>query len=374
MRLSSVRTRKERIRGLNSELNINLDVIDRCFHDDEQKVHCENLIGAVTLPLGIAGPLKMQNAKCKIKNYYIPLATTEGALVASINRGCKTISLSGGANVSSHKIGATRGPVFHTRSLKKSQYLYEWMGKNESRFARVAEQTSNHLKYKKYDIRTLADYAYIRFYFNTQDAMGMNMATIATEQVTRFIEKETGIECLSLAGNFDTDKKPAWINFINNRGIKTWAEVVLTEKVLRDVLRIEAKQLFEVWLAKNMIGSAMSGSLGFNAQFANVAAAFFAATGQDIAHVSEASMGITTAKIIRKKDLYFSVYMPDLMIGTVGGGTHLKTQSEALSIVGAQESTELAEVLTTAVLAGEISLLASLAEGSLAQAHKTLGR
>ncbi len=380
MRLSQYKNRRDRIRDLRGELKIDLGSIDKAFSDDENKVHCENLIGAITLPLGIAGPLKVKNLpadrqgeKVTIKNYYIPLATTEGALVASVNRGCKAITVSGGANVSSYKIGATRGPVFFTGSLRKSRELYLWMKKNEKHLALVAEKTSKHLTFKKFDIRTLANYAYIRFYFDTQDAMGMNMVTIATEKIVQFIEKETGISCLSLAGNFDTDKKPAWINFINNRGIKTWAEIVLAEDILADVFKINAQKLFDVWLAKNMIGSAMAGSMGFNAHFANIGAAFFAATGQDLAHVTEASMGMTTANVINS-DLYFSVYLPDLMIGTVGGGTNLKTQSEALSIIGVKKSAELAEVLTAAILAGELSLLASLTEGSLAQAHETLGR
>lgn len=206
--------------------------------------------------------------------------------------------------------------------------------------------------------------------------MGMNMVTIATQKAVELIERETGTRCLSVAGNYDIDKKPAWLNFINNRGFKVWAETIIKKEVLENVLKTSAEKFFDVWLAKCMIGSAMSGSLGFNAQYANIIAAIFIATGQDPAHVVEGSMGITTAKVLNG-DLLVSVYLPALNVGTVGGGTNLATQLEALTILGVAGSgnvEKFAEIIGGAVLAGEISLLASLAEGSLAAAHKKLGR
>ncbi|KKP36380.1 MAG: 3-hydroxy-3-methylglutaryl Coenzyme A reductase, partial [Candidatus Roizmanbacteria bacterium GW2011_GWA2_32_13] len=197
---------------------------------------------------------------------------------------------------------------------------------------------------------------------------------IATDSINRLIETKTKIKCLSVSGNFCIDKKPAWLNFISGRGKRVWAEVILKKEVVKEVLKTTPESFFEVWLAKCMIGSAMSGSLGFNAHFANIVAAFFASTGQDLAHAVEGSMGVTTSKVLKNGDLYVSVYLPAVMVGTVGGGTKLKTKQEALSIIGAKNSIELAEVLGGAVLAGEISLLASLAEGSLAETHEKLGR
>jgi len=182
---------------------------------------------------------------------------------------------------------------------------------------------------------------------------------------------------LAVAGNFDIDKKPAWLNFINNRGFPVWAEVVLKKEVVETILKTTPEQFFEVWLAKCMIGSAMSGSLGFNSHYANVIAAMFIATGQDPAHVVEGSMGVTTAKVLTNGDLYVSVYLPALNIGTVGGGTQLATQQEALQILqvaGENNVEKFAELIGGAVLAGEISLLASLSEGSLSDAHRELGR
>lgn len=335
--------------------------------------NCENMIGATQIPLGVAGPLKISGDQSG-GDYYIPLTTTEGALVASVNRGCKVISLANGAQVAVHKVGVTRGPVFYTGSIKKSAELYKWIKNNQKKITVSAEKTSNHLKFKKVEVRTQGSYAFMRFYFDSEEAMGMNMATIATEKVAELIEKELGVKCVAVAGNFDIDKKPAWINFINNRGFKVWAEVIVPKQIVKDELKTTPDEIFEVWLAKCMLGSAMSGSLGFNAHFANIVAAFFAATGQDIAHTVEGSMGITTAKVLKNGDLYFSVYLPAIMLGTVGGGTNLDTQKEALSITKAKTSAELAEILGGAVLAGELSLIASLSQGSLGVAHQKLAR
>lgn len=337
--------------------------------------NCENMIGAIQVPVGIAGPLKLNSDISK--EYFLPLATSEGALVASVNRGCKVILLSGGANVYSYKVGTTRGPVFYTGSLSKSRKLYKWIKENEKIIKAEAEKTSAHLAFKKVMVKGTSDYVFARFYFDTADAMGMNMSTIATEAIVKRIEKETKIPALSVAGNFDVDKKASWLNFIDNRGLKAWAEVIIKQDIVETVLKTTPQELFDVWLAKCMIGSAMSGSLGFNAHFANIIAAIYLATGQDLAHAVEGSLGITTMKVMSDKSLYVSVYLPSLMIGIIGGGTGLATQKESLSLLKLDKKKsvlELAEVVAGAVLAGEISLLASLAEGSLSSAHQKLGR
>ncbi len=276
-----------------------------------------------------------------------------------------------------HKVGTTRGPVFYTGSLKKSKEFIRWITTNEPLIKQITEATSTHLRLKAIKIQLLAEYVFLKFSFDTQDAMGMNMVTIATQKMTEIITEKTGIPCLAVAGNFDIDKKPAWLNMIDNRGIASWAEIIVKEKLVKNVLKTTSQKLFDVWLGKCMLGSAMSGSLGFNAQYANVIAALFLATGQDPAHIVEGSMGITTAKVLANGDLFFSIYLPALMIGTVGGGTNLATQKEALQILdvfGAGKVEKFAEIIAGAVLAGELSLLASLSEGTLAKAHQELGR
>lgn len=372
MTLTDFQTSGERRKYLEKKLSIKLEDIGSAQVDEEKDIHCENLIGLTTIPMGVAGPIRISSSNKQ--NYYIPLATTEGALVASVNRGCKAVNLSGGVNVFVEKIGTTRGPVFFTGSLDKSKMFCRWLKDNKKKIAAIAEKTSSHIKFLKQEIKMLSDYVFIRFYFDTDKAMGMNMATIATDQITKHIEEKTGIKCLSISGNYCIDKKPAWINFINGRGFSVWAEATINKKIIKEVLKTTAEKIFETWLSKCIYGSIMSGSLGFNSHFANIVAAFFAATGQDLAHVVEGSLGLTSLRVLNNGDIKISIYLPSVMIGMVGGGTKLKTKKEALSIIGAKDSGELAAVLAAAVLAGELSLLSSLAEGSLALTHKKLGR
>lgn len=364
--LQTVTLRRNRLEKL---LRIRLSNIGK-FSLDESVAgsrNCENMIGVSQVPMGVAGPLRLASLA---REFFIPIATTEGALVASVNRGCKAITGSGGARVLVEKIGATRGPVFVTKNLEESKRFVDWLGKHFIDMYQYSGKTSAHLKLLKIEPTIVGKNVFVRFTFDTGRAMGMNMATIATEAIVKVIEKRLKIKCLSLSGNYCVDKKAAWTNFINGRGYKVSAEVVLKEKIIKKILKTTATKIYEVWLAKCMVGSAVAGAVGFNAQFANVIAGIFLATGQDLGHVPEGSMGVTTAEVIGR-DLYMSVYLPDLMIGTVGGGTGLATQKEALSIIGEKH---FPEAIGGAVLAGEISLLASLSEGSLVRAHETLAR
>lgn len=374
MNLKDFKTTEERRSFLKKELKISLENTIKAHVDDEKTIHCENLIGSTTLPLGVAGPISIKNEELKVNSYYVPLATTEGALVASVSRGCKVINLSGGATSCVENVGVTRGPVYETSGLTESFKFKKWIEDNFELVKNEAEKTSSHLKLLKLETSIVGNLVYARCYFDTSEAMGMNMVTIATSAINRLIESKAKVKCLSVSGNFCIDKKPSWSNFILGRGKKVWSEVTLKKENVAEVLRTTPKKFYDVWLSKCMIGSVMSGSLGFNSHFANIVAAFFSATGQDLAHVVEGSMGVTTAKILEDGDLYVSVYLPAVMLGLIGGGTKMKIKQEGLSIVGAKNSVELAEVLGGAVLAGEISLLASLAEGTLACAHTKLGR
>lgn len=373
MKLSEFTDHKKRREFVERDTKAKLPLTDRALVDDVKDIHCENLIGAATLPLGVAGPLDIVGDEVQ-RAVYIPLATTEGALVASVSRGAKALNVSGGARVYVYKTGATRGPVFYTGSVSQGQEFLDWVQSKVDDIVAVVEKTSSHIMLTNVEAKIIGTYAYLRLYFDTMDAMGMNMVTIATQAVVEYVEKHTKVRSVAVAGNFDVDKKPAWLNTIYGRGYQGWADTVISEKTLKDVLKTSADRMFEVWLAKCMIGSAISGSMSFNAHFANVIAALFAATGQDLAHVVEGSLGITTMKVVDGKNLYVSVYLPSLMMGTVGGGTRLGTKKEILTMMGAKGPTALAEIITGAVLAGEVSLLASLAEGSLANAHQKLGR
>lgn len=386
MNLRDFSSADERRKGVEKELSVTLGHIGSYSLDAAAAGtrNCENMIGAAQIPIGVAGPLITTSVNGKSNTYYLPLATTEGALVASVNRGCKAITASGGTTVDSHYVGATRGPVFKVASLSENRTLYEFIEGHFSALKDITEKTSRHLTLKKITSRGVGLYRFVRFVYDTQDAMGLNMVTIATDAASRYIEEQTGSTCVALSGNFCVDKKASWQNAVSGRGTEVWAEVVLPADVLRSVLKTDAKKAYGTWVAKCMLGSAMTGSIGFNGQFANVVAALFIATGQDPAHVVEGSLGVTTAEVVNGSDLYVSVYLPDLMVGTVGGGTSLATQHEALSMLGVagaspegergKNAQQLAEIVAAAALAGEISLLSSLEQGTLAQAHSRLGR
>ena len=336
----------------------------------------ENPIGTVQIPIGVAGPLKVNGENAE-GEFFVPLATSEGALVASINRGASAISAAGGVNARVIGDKMTRAPAIKTESVIESVKVKNWFEENFDELKAIAESTTRHGKLVKIDpIIIVGNCVYPRFVFSTGDSMGMNMVTIATEKVLEKLFEETGVHALALSGNVCVDKKPAAINIIEGRGKTVVADVLIPEEIVKSKLKTTAKAIEEVNTAKNLIGSAAAGSMAFNAHFANIVGAFFLATGQDAAHVVEGSLGITTAEN-RDGDLYFSVSLPDLPIATVGGGTRLETAQEGLSIIGCTGSgkvNKFAEILVSSVLAGELSLIGALAAGHLAKAHQELGR
>lgn len=366
---------KKRREYLESELQIDLSHLKSISLEENPSVYCENIIGSAQIPMGVAGPLLILNNK-KSKSIFIPLATTEGALVASVSRGCKALSQSGGVIVNAELRGQTRGPVFYTESVENGLILKKWIEKNFTLLSKTANTTSNHIEFIGTRVKIIGANTFVKFIFNTSDAMGMNMVTIAVEKMAELIEEKKGYKCIAVAGNFDIDKKPSFMNIIDGRGFEVWAECIIPKKILKETLKTTASSLYETWLAKCMVGSYASGALGYNAHFANIIAALFIATGQDPAHVVEGSTGIVICEE-RGDNLYISINMPSLLVGTVGGGTILPTQKSALSIMGIDKkvsSIEFAKLIGGVVLAGELSLLSALASGALGKSHKELGR
>ena len=336
----------------------------------------ENPIGTVQIPIGVAGPLKINGEYAK-DEFFVPLATSEGALLASVNRGCSAITASGGANARVIGDKMTRAPAIKTESVVEAVKVKQWFEDKFDELKEIAESTTRHGKLVKIDpIIIVGNYVYPRFVYSTGDSMGMNMVTIATEKVLAKLYDDLGVHALALSGNLCVDKKPAAINIVEGRGKTVVADVLIPEAIVRTKLKTTAKSIEEVNVAKNLIGSAAAGSMAFNAHFANMIGAIFLATGQDEAHVVEGSLGITTAED-RDGDLYFSVNMPDLPIATVGGGTRLETANEGLKIIdcaGGGKVNKFAEIVISTVLAGELSLLAAISAGHLAKAHQELGR
>ncbi len=345
--------------------------------------NCENLIGGVQVPVGAVGPLPIDGGHVQNEDVFVPLATTEGALVASVNRGCAAVRAAGAAVVHVEDVGMTRAPVFRTSGIRETNAFLEWLEENEDEIRTRVEATSRYLRLLDLKPFVMGTTVFVRFRFTTGDAMGMNMVTLACNRVIKdLIVPETGIEFVSLSGNYCVDKKPSAINAQEGRGKRIFAEVELSEEVLREVLKTTAASITEVQYRKNLLGSAAAGSMGLNAHYANMVAAFFLATGQDIAQVVEGSLGVTCIEGREDGGVYFSIFMPDVPLGAVGGGTTLQTQSESLSLMNVVPDADnpgaavmrLAEILGATVLAGELSLMAALSSHHLARAHHQLGR
>lgn len=345
--------------------------------ESASKKNIENPIGVIQIPLGIAGPLKVNGDNAK-GEFYVPLATSEGALVASVNRGFSVISSSGGVITKILDDKMTRAPVLKARSVSDALEIKAWINEHFKELKKAAEVTTRHGKLIKIDpIIVVGKYIYPRFVFTTGDSMGMNMVTIATEAALNLLTYKTGAHMVASSGNACVDKKPSLLNLIEGRGKSITAEIVVPKNIVKNKLKTTPEAIVEVNTAKNLIGSAVSGSMGFNAHYANMIGAIFLATGQDEAHIVEGSIGITTAMLEDNGDLYFAVTLPDVPLATVGGGTSIETARECLEIMdayGNEKVHKFAEIVAGTVLAGELSLMGALAAGHLARAHKDLGR
>lgn len=345
--------------------------------------NCENMIGAVSVPVGLAGPVQVHAEAVEteqISRYLVPLATSEGALVASVNRGLKVINQAGGARVWVSNAGMTRAPVFAlsdgVAARKFAQFLQA--PETQAQIAAITQATSRHLRFQHLHSFVRGRQVFVRFVFDTGEAMGMNMVTIALQQLWQeFLCQYPGLELLALSSNVCTDKKPSAINQLLGRGWQAQAEVLLPEQLIITTLKTTAKALLRTHHSKNLLGSQVAGSLSQQMQFANVVAAFFLATGQDMAHVVEASQGQT---ILEATDagIYAAVHLPNLPLGTVGGGTHLPAQAELRRLLSSDKqlisTAELAQILSVGVLAAELSGLAALSNHTLASAHQRLAR
>jgi hydroxymethylglutaryl-CoA reductase (NADPH) len=328
----------------------------------------------------VAGPVAVDGGAVE-GDRYLPMATTEGALLASVNRGCSVLTEAGGATARVIKSGMTRAPVFRVTDVAEAQALVEWVRDHEDELRTAAESTTNHGELLDVTPYVVGNSVYLRFRYDTKDAMGMNMATIATGEACDLIEDETVASLVALSGNLCSDKKPAAINAVEGRGRSVTADVRIPREVVRQRLHTTPEAIAEANTRKNLLGSAKAGSLGFNAHVANVVAAMFLATGQDAAQVVEGSNAITTAETT-DEGLYLSVSLASLEVGTVGGGTKLPTQAEGLEVLGVRgggdpagsNADALAECIAVGALAGELSLLSALASRHLSSSHAELGR
>nr|KAF6440712.1 3-hydroxy-3-methylglutaryl-CoA reductase [Rousettus aegyptiacus] len=340
---------------------------------------CENVIGYVPIPVGVAGPLCLDG-----REFQVPMATTEGCLVASTNRGCRAIGLGGGASSRILADGMTRGPVVRFPRASDSAEVKAWLETPEG-FTVIKEafdSTSRFARLQKLHMSMAGRNLYIRFQSQSGDAMGMNMVTKGTEKaLSKLHEYFPEMQILALSGNYCTDKKPAAINWIEGRGKSVVCEAVIPAKVVREILKSTTEAMIEVNINKNLVGSAMAGCIGgYNAHAANIVTAIYIACGQDPAQNVVSSNCITLMETSgpTNEDLYISCTMPSIEIGTIGGGTNLLPQQACLQMLGVQgackdnpgeNARQLARIVCGTVLAGELSLMAALAAGHLVQSH-----
>ncbi len=351
------------------------------FNAADAEPNIDNMIGGVQVPVGVAGPVTVDGG-ARSGSWFLPMATTEGALVASVNRGCSVIESAGGATARVTKSGMTRAPVFRVGDVAEAEALASWVRDNVSALREAAESTTSHGELRDVTPYVVGNSVYLRFAFDTKDAMGMNMVTIATREACDVVERETAASLVALSGNLCSDKKPAAVNAVEGRGRSVAADVEIPREVVEARLHTTPEAVAEINTRKNHVGSAKAGSLGFNAHVANAVAAMFLATGQDEAQVVEGANAITTAEVTPDGDLYVSVSLASLEVGTVGGGTKLPTQAAGLDVLGVRgggdppgsNADALAEAIAVGALAGELSLLAALGSRNLASAHKDLGR
>ena len=337
----------------------------------------ENFVGTVQLPVGIAGPLRV-NGLFAQGDYFVPLATTEAALVASYSRGAQLITAAGGASVALLAEGVTRAPGFEFDSINLAGAFVDWVLENLAPIRAAAESTTTHGKLLDIRVTMEGNHVYLGFDYFTGDASGQNMVTVATQAAVDLIVATSPVKprFYLVEANLSGDKKATAISFTSVRGKKVTAEATISAELVRERLRTTPEQMAECWRMA-AIGSVLSGTIGAQGHFANGLAALYIACGQDAACVAESATGVTRMEVTPDGSLYASVTLPNLMVGTVGGGTGLPGQKACLDIMGlsgAGHARALAEVAAALILAGELSINGALVAGDFAKAHRLLAR
>jgi len=346
-------------------------------HLEEFDGNIENCIGSIKMPVGVAGPLRVNGLYAQ-GDYPIPLATSEAALVASYHRGACVISASGGCTAMLLYQALNRSPAFIFTSLAEAGKFVAWAMEQFEEFQTIASTTTSHGKLVDVGTTLEGNHVYLNFEFTTGDASGQNMVTIATQAICDFIENEcpVPIQELYVEGNLSGDKKASSQAYSSVRGRKVSAEVNISRELLEKYLHATPEQLVNYWRV-SALGGVLSGTLGVQGHFANGLAALYIATGQDAACVAESAMGVTRFEINSDGGLYAAVTLPCIMVGTVGGGTSLPSQKASLELMGLHgtgKSGALAEVCAGLLLGGELSIIAALATGDFTRAHKKLAR
>jgi hydroxymethylglutaryl-CoA reductase (NADPH) len=337
----------------------------------------ENYIGMTQVPTGIIGPLKVLGTMAA-GDFFVPLATSEGALVASYHRGAKATRLCGGVTSICLVEAVQRSPVFKFKNIGELGTFLLWLLPQIEVMKGITERVSRYAKLLDVIPNIEGNNLMLTFEYQTGDASGQNMVTICTDEICNYLIANTPVQpgAWFIEGNYSGDKKATALSFTSVRGKKVTAEVELTKEVVEKVLKTTPKLLADYWQTST-VGIIQSGAIGAQGHFANGIAAMFLATGQDVACVSEAAVGITRMEVTSTGNLYASATLPSLILGTVGGGTSLPTQKECLELMdcyGPGKARKLAEICGALVLSGELSIAAALSAGHFSSAHKKFGR
>ncbi len=336
----------------------------------------EHFVGVAQIPIGLAGPLQI-NGEHAQGQFLIPMATTEGTLVASYNRGMKVLNLCGGVKCTIVGDAMQRAPVFVFDDARGARDFTWWVEANTDKIREEAEATSSVAKLTEIDSYLASRFAYLRFNYTTGDAAGQNMVGRATFAACSWIlDNYAGIKHFYLESNLATDKKASQVNIMRTRGKRVTAEATIRRNVLIEVMRVEPESLAYHGSVAN-VGAILSGANNNGAHSANGITAMFIATGQDVANVSESSAGIIYSELTPEKDLYISITIPSLIVATYGGGTGLATQRECLEMMGCYgkgQVFKLAEIVAGVVLAGELSLASAISSSDWVSSHERYGR
>jgi hydroxymethylglutaryl-CoA reductase (NADPH) len=344
---------------------------------DAYRRNIENLIGTVKVPVGLAGPLRVNGLFAR-GDYYVPLATTEAALVGSYSRGAQLLTEAGGCSAALLSEGVSRAPGFAFRTIAECGLFVHWATAQLDQLKKIGEATTRHGKLKDLRASIEGNHVYLGFEFTTGDASGQNMVTVATEAICRYVEENSPVrpQYWFIEANMSGDKKASAQSFLLVRGKKVTAESTVPAELISKRLRTTPTRMVDFW-RMSVMGGVQMGTMGAQGHYANGLAALYLACGQDAACVAESAVGITRFEVTADGALYASVTLPNIMVGTVGGGTGLPSQRaclEILGLAGADHARALAEVAAAVCLAGELSIVGAICADEFARAHALLAR
>jgi hydroxymethylglutaryl-CoA reductase (NADPH) len=337
----------------------------------------ENFIGVAQVPIGLAGPLLVNGEHAK-GEYFVPLATAEGTLVASYNRGMKLLREAGGVTTTILDDRMQRAPAFVFENARDAREFAGWLDEHFDEIKEAAETTTKSGKLQDVEQYSASRILYTRFNFTTGDAAGQNMTGKATAAACSWITSNSPVEIVNfyLESNFATDKKSSQVNMLHTRGKRVVAEATLPAALVEDQMHASTKRLFRARQVSTL-GGFMSGVNNNGAHSANGITALFIATGQDVANVAESSAAFAFAELLDNGDYYYSITIPSLIVATYGGGTALATQRECLEMLGCYGKggvMKFAEIVAATVLCGELSLGSAIVAEEWVRAHDLFGR